>query len=162
MMVNYSKSGAGMKDAASFLATVNKSGFTKDGFVKRTDKPWGYELYLIGDDERYMFKIMHINEGCRQSLQAHDSKTETWLVIKGRAAVLIELPDGTMVQEELKPETGYTTKIGQRHRLIGLTDCDIAEASTPEDGTTWRLEDDYARPDETEEVRADPNRGWNG
>jgi hypothetical protein len=33
--------------------------------------------------------------------------------------------------------------------LIGITDCDIIEASTPELGTTWRLEDDFARPDET-------------
>jgi hypothetical protein len=51
-------------------------------------------------------------------------------------------------------------QVGQRHRLIGLTDTDILEASTPENGTTWRLEDDFARPDETEELRAAPNRGW--
>jgi hypothetical protein len=37
--------------------------------------------------------------------------------------------------------------------LVGITDCDIIEVSTPEQGTTWRLEDDYARPDETPQQR---------
>ncbi len=151
-----------MTSEADFLASVDKSGFVSAGFVKRVEKPWGYELHLAAQDGPYMMKIMHINAGCRQSLQVHDAKSETYLVITGRAGVIIEQSDGEMVQVELKPETGYTTQIGQRHRLIGITDCDIVEASTPEIGTTWRLEDDYARPDETEAVRADPNRGWKG
>lgn len=149
-----------MAKAADFLNSIDKSGFATDGYVKRVAKPWGYELHLAADGGPYMMKIIHINEGCRLSLQAHDAKSETYLVIKGRAGVLIEQSNGEMVQVELKPETGYTTQVGQRHRLIGITDCDIVEASTPEVGTTWRLEDDYARPDETESVRADPNRGW--
>jgi mannose-6-phosphate isomerase len=57
------------------------------------------------------------------------------------------------VQTQLQPGMGYSTQLGQRHRLIGITDCDIVEVSTPEQGTTWRLEDDYARPDETPEQR---------
>jgi mannose-6-phosphate isomerase len=48
---------------------------------------------------------------------------------------------------------GYSTQVGQKHRLKAITDCDIIEVSTPEAGTTWRLEDDYARPDETPEQR---------
>lgn len=149
-----------MAEADEFLESVDKSNFRTDGFVKRVSKPWGYELHLAQDGGAYMMKIIHINEGCRLSLQAHDAKAETYLIVKGRAAVLIEQSNGEMTQVELKPETGYTTQVGQRHRLIGLTDCDIVEASTPEIGTTWRLEDDYARPDETETMRADPNRGW--
>ena len=56
--------------------------------------------------------------------------------------------------EELEEGKGYSTSVGQKHRLIGITDCDIIEVSTPEIGTTWRVEDDYSRPDETEEQRA--------
>jgi len=62
---------------------------------------------------------------------------------------------------QLQKGFGYTTIIGQKHRHQAVTDCDVIEASTPEIGTTWRLEDDYARPNETEDVRKDPNRGWN-
>jgi hypothetical protein len=50
---------------------------------------------------------------------------------------------------------GYHVAVRQRHRLCAAPDEDatVFEASTPEAGVTLRLEDDYARPHETEEVR---------
>ena len=141
---------------------VDKRGFVTTEYVTRVEKPWGYELHLTADDGPYMMKILHITEGRRLSLQAHDAKSETWTLHSGKAAVLLENSRGELEEIELKSGVGYTSQLGQRHRLIGLTDCDVLEASTPEIGTTWRLEDDYARPDETEAVRADPNRGWKG
>jgi mannose-6-phosphate isomerase-like protein (cupin superfamily) len=149
-----------MAAPAEFLNNVDKSSFGHDGYSRRVAKPWGYELIFTSETSAYTFKLMHINAGKRQSLQVHDAKTETYLVRNGRAAILIENSKGEMEQIELESNHGYTTQVGQRHRLIGLTDTDILEASTPENGTTWRLEDDFARPDETEELRAAPNRGW--
>jgi mannose-6-phosphate isomerase len=151
-----------MADSSDFLKTVDKSGFSTESYVKRVPKPWGYELHLLPDGGPYMMKIIHINAGARLSLQAHDAKSESWTLHSGQAAVLVENANGELVQVELQAGVGYTSQIGQRHRLVGITDCDVIEASTPEIGTTWRLEDDYARPDETEAVRADPNRGWKG
>ena len=72
----------------------------------------------------------------------------------GKAAVIWENPNGELTQTELQAGHGYSTVIGQRHRLLGLSDCDVLEVSTPEIGTTYRLEDDYSRPDETEQQRA--------
>jgi len=149
-----------MADAKDFLNSINKSGFKTDPTAKRTEKPWGYEILLTETEAPYAAKIIHINAGARLSLQAHDQKTETWCVLSGKAGVLIENAVGEMEQIELKPGVGYTTALGQRHRLMALSDCDVFEASTPEIGTTLRLEDDYARPDETEAMRAEPNRGW--
>ena len=143
-----------------FLSNIDKSDFSTESYVTRAEKPWGYELYFIAPDQQYMVKNMHINAGCRQSMQVHDAKSETYILIKGRAAVLAENSKGEMIQVELEPEKGFTTKVGQRHRLIGISDCDIFEASTPETGITIRLEDDYARPNETDEMRSQPNRGW--
>jgi hypothetical protein len=60
---------------------------------------------------------------------------------------------GEIIRTELKPGSGYRTSIGQKHRIWGITDCDVIEVSTPEAGTTWRLEDKYSRPDETPEQR---------
>ncbi|MEK7594217.1 MAG: cupin [Patescibacteria group bacterium] len=127
--------------------------FSTNSYVKRIDKPWGYELHWVPADAPYMGKIIHINEGARLSLQIHDEKQESWLVTNGKAAVMWENEKGELIQTELQPGQGYSTKLGQRHRLIGLTDCDVVEVSTPELGTTWRLEDDYARPHETPEQR---------
>lgn len=128
--------------------------FATDPYVKRIEKPWGYELHWVPVDRPYMGKIEHVNAGCRLSLQLHDKKQESWLLMSGRAKVVWENEKGELIETELQSGQGYSIAIGQKHRLVGITDCDIIEVSTPEIGTTWRLEDDYARPDETEEQRA--------
>ena len=147
-----------MSDDNQQAPHFDPAGFSTDAYVKRVDKPWGYELHWVPADAPYMGKLIHINAGARLSLQLHDEKQESWLLIAGQAAVMWENSAGEMVQTALQMGQGYSTKLGQRHRLIGVTDCDIIEVSTPELGTTWRLEDDYARPNETPEQRAQERR----
>lgn len=127
--------------------------FSTEPYVKRVEKPWGYELHWVPEDAPYMGKLLHINAGARLSLQVHDEKQESWFIIQGRGAVIWEDGQGELVETELRPGVGFSTQIGQKHRLKGITDCDIIEVSTPEKGTTWRLEDDFARPHETPEQR---------
>lgn len=150
-----------MKDLDQFLQGIYRSSFSTEPYVKRVPKPWGFELHFVPEDRPYMMKILHINEGKRLSLQVHDEKIESWVVHRGTVAVELENAKGEMETIQLKEGMGYSTHIGQAHRLVGVTDCEVFEASTPEHGTTWRLEDDYQRPNETEEMRHDPNRGWN-
>ena len=142
---------AGQPDIPAFDPSI----FNTAPYVKRAEKPWGYELHWVPEDAPYMGKLLHINEGARLSLQVHDEKQESWFIIKGRGAVIWNDADGNMIETELQPGVGYSTKVGQKHRLKGITDCDIIEVSTPEAGTTWRLEDDYARKHQTPEERAD-------
>lgn len=123
------------------------------GYQKKIDKPWGYEIHWTPTELPYMGKVLHINEGKRLSLQYHDKKQETWYLIKGRAKVIWDNDKKELVETELTTGRGYTCLVGQRHRLVGITDCDVIEVSTPEIGTTYRLEDDFKRPDETEELR---------
>lgn len=127
--------------------------FKLDPYIRKITKPWGYELHFVAEGAPYMGKLIHINAGARLSLQVHDEKTESWFVISGKAAAEWENSSGEMDKTELQDGQGYTISLGQKHRLVGVTDCDIIEVSTPEKGTTWRLEDDYSRPDETPEVR---------
>jgi len=149
-----------MADAKDFLNSIDKSGFKTGASAKRTEKPWGYEILLTADDAPYTAKIIHINAGARLSLQAHDQKIETFSLLSGRGGVMLEDASGDLRRIELSAGDGYTISVGQRHRYFGITDCDFMEASSPESGITLRLEDDYARPDETEAMRAQPNRGW--
>lgn len=135
------------------MPTFDPSGFNTNSHSKRVDKPWGWEVHWVPADAPYMGKLIHINQGARLSLQVHDEKQESWYLISGNAAVVWEDSEGKLVTTDLVSGEGYSTKLGQRHRLIGLTDCDIIEVSTPELGTTWRLEDDYARPHETPDQR---------
>ncbi len=142
-----------MADQNQDIPQFDKSTFTNQPYVKRVEKPWGYELHWVPEDRPYMGKIEHINAGARLSLQVHDQKQESWFLMSGRAKIIWDNEQGELVETEIEPGKGYTCALGQKHRLVGITDCDIIEISTPELGITWRLEDDYARPDETPEQR---------
>ena len=137
------------------------STFSNEPYVKKVEKPWGHEIHWTLENLPFMGKILHITAGKRLSLQRHDKKQETWYMMNGRAKIIWDNPRGKLVETELEYGKGYTCLIGQRHRLMGITDCDIIEVSTPEIGITERFEDDYGRPDETEDVRKQENRGWN-
>lgn len=131
-------------------------------YQNKVEKPWGYEIHWTPSDLPYMGKILHINAGKRLSLQRHDKKQETWYMLKGRAKLIWDDEKNKLIETELEYGCGYTCMVRQRHRLVGITDCDVIEVSTPEIGITERLEDDYSRPNETEEVRNLKNRGWKG
>lgn len=135
------------------VPTFDPKNFSQDPYSLRIEKPWGYEIHWVPADAPYMGKVLHINEGARLSLQIHDQKQESWFLMSGEAKVVWENASGELTETVLQRGVGYSTAVGQKHRLIGITDCDILEVSTQEKGTTWRLEDDYARPDETEEQR---------
>lgn len=135
------------------LNAIDKSGFSNDPYIKRVDKPWGYELHWTAENLPYMGKIEHINAGARLSLQVHDQKQESWFLMNGQAKIVWENSKGELIETVMEFGKGYTCALGQKHRLCGITDCDIIEVSTPELGTTLRLEDDYKRPDETPEQR---------
>lgn len=149
-----------MDGLEEFLKTVNKSGFTNQAYLKKVEKPWGYELIFTQDHLPYTGKIMYINAGKRLSLQVHDKKQETQILITGKCNSILENTEGEMETVEMIPFQGYTMMTGQKHRLQAVNDCEVFEVSTPELGVTYRLEDDYSRPNETEEMRKDPNRGW--
>lgn len=118
-------------------------------------KPWGFEIKLTDDSLPYTSKIAYTKAGCRWSLQIHDQKTETITLLSGQAK--FRLGEETFPME---PNIGYTVIPGTIHRFEAITDCVTIEASTPEIGNTTRLEDDYSRPTETENLRNSPNRGW--
>jgi len=122
-------------------------------YARKIEKPWGYELHWVEEDKPYMGKIIHIKGGSRLSLQKHDQKQESWFLLRGQAKVVWDNTKGELIETSMEKGQGYTCQINQRHRLVGITDCDIIEVSTPEIGTTYRLEDDYKRPDETPDQR---------
>lgn len=141
------------------VPTYDPSNFSTEPYVKRIKKPWGYELHWVREDAPYMGKIMHIDEGGSLSLQVHDQKEESYFMMTGRAKLIWENNKGEMIETEMQPGMGYATAVGQKHRIEGITDCDVIEASTPEKGTTWRLWDKYARPHESPEQRTAERNG---
>lgn len=124
------------------------------------DKPWGKEIILTTSDLPYTSKILKIDAGHRLSLQYHDQKLETLCLISGEVNLIWGKDVNNLITEKMLPQTGYTITPGTIHRFEAVTDCQLFESSTGEIGTTHRLQDDANRPDETEEIRNSPNRGW--
>jgi mannose-6-phosphate isomerase len=137
------------------MPTFDPVTFSLEPRERRIEKPWGYEVLLSPPDAPYTSKLIHVRAGKRLSLQLHDTKVETQTLIAGRGILVLEGPDGQLHDVHMQPGVGYHVAVGQRHRLCAAPDEDatIFEASTPELGVTLRLEDDYARPDETEQLR---------
>jgi mannose-6-phosphate isomerase-like protein (cupin superfamily) len=124
-------------------------------------KPWGQEIIYTPQDLKYTFKQIQINDGARLSLQSHTEKVETFVLIEGQADLVIGSDLEHLETIHMETKKGYNIPLGTVHRMIGVKNAIILEASTPETGTTYRYQDDYKRPDETESIRKMDNRGWN-
>lgn len=137
------------------MTMFDKATFSLDPHARRIEKPWGFEILLSPSDVPYAAKLIHVKAGKRLSLQVHDTKVETQTLVAGRGVLVLEGADGQLHEIDMQPGVGYHVAVGQRHRLCAAADADVTvfEASSPEAGTTLRLEDDYARPHETEELR---------
>jgi mannose-6-phosphate isomerase len=128
----------------------DKSTFTTEPYVaKHVEKPWGYEIHFVPENVPYMGKLIHIDKGRRLSLHVHDKRQETYWLLNGECNVILENTKGELETIAMKKGVSYSTAIGQIHRHEAITDCELIEASSPEGGTTWRVEDDYSRPNET-------------
>jgi mannose-6-phosphate isomerase len=116
--------------------------------MKKVDKPWGYELIWANTD-RYVGKILHIEEGKKLSLQYHEKKTETVYVQSGELQLITaSYIDGSIEDEQkyiLQPGQKFHIPAGLVHRMIAIKECDIFEVSTPELDDIIRIEDEYGR-----------------
>jgi mannose-6-phosphate isomerase-like protein (cupin superfamily) len=127
---------------------------------KKIVKPWGEEIIYTPEDLKYTLKQIKINDGCRLSLQSHTEKVETFVLIEGEADLVLGSDLDHLETFHMEIKKGYNVSVGLVHRMIGVKNAIILEGSTPETGTTFRYQDDYKRPDETEDMRKLDNRGW--
>jgi mannose-6-phosphate isomerase-like protein (cupin superfamily) len=112
--------------------------------MRTVDKPWGHELIWAHTD-RYVGKILHVKKGHSLSLQYHEKKDETIMVLAGKMA-FEHYGDGEAPRTvELGPRQPFHITPGLRHRMTALEDCDIVEVSTTELDDVVRLEDKYGR-----------------
>ena len=127
---------------------------------QKVQKPWGEEAILTPKDLPYAGKILFVKAGKKLSLQYHDQKKETLCLYSGKAIIWLENNEGVIEKIPMQIGFGYTDTPPQKHRIEAVEDSYLIEFSSPEAGTTFRIEDDFKRPNETEELRKQNNRGW--
>ena len=110
-------------------------------------KPWGKEV-IWAETKDYVGKLLYINEGHKLSLQYHEQKEETILVVSGELELFVA---GNVRRglQTLKLSEGDTfhVKPGTVHRFSATlgTNVVLAEVSTNYLDDVVRLEDDYDR-----------------
>lgn len=110
----------------------------------RVVKPWGYELRWAITD-KYLGKVLHIESGEALSLQYHNRKDESILVLRGVMDLDLEDEAGLLECHRLMPGDSRRIYPGRRHRMTAIDDCDVLEVSTPDLDDVVRLEDRYGR-----------------
>jgi mannose-6-phosphate isomerase len=112
--------------------------------VRRVTKPWGHELVWTETD-RYAGKVLVIETGRRLSLQYHERKLESILVMSGRLRLTLEGDDGVIRTEDLAPGDARVIPVGRRHRYEAIERVELFEVSSPELDDVVRVEDDFGR-----------------
>ena len=111
--------------------------------MRRVAKPWGHEL-IFAENDRYAGKVLHVEAGHSLSLQYHEKKDETLMVLQGEVTLSVEI-EGEMRDIRLLAGDAHRIRPGVRHRLTADAPVDIVEVSSPELDDVVRLEDRYGR-----------------
>lgn len=113
-------------------------------------KPWGSE-FIWAENSLYVGKFLTFKPGCETSLHYHTDKDETIIMTEGSGFIQFDEQMYTLYK------TGpWRIPAGIKHRFIagpnGLT---LTEVSSPETGTTVRVQDLHGRGDEVFNARTD-------
>lgn len=119
--------------------------------LHRVTKPWGEELWINGRHPGFAFKRIRLHAGHRTSLQYHEFKRETNLLVRGEArlhhAEVAGRHDGPVLAVDLAPVSTVDVAPPVLHRIEAVSDIELFEVSTPHLDDVIRVEDDAQRPD---------------
>lgn len=135
--------------------------------VKVVDKPWGWEKWIQPGSDVYPFvlKQLLLKAGQRTSLQVHQFKSESIIILSGSGMLLtydpyfdcelylegeysenvIEYIKDNLVAYPIEAGSMFSTPPGTVHRMVATTDLMYVEASTTELDDVIRLQDDQKR-----------------
>jgi mannose-6-phosphate isomerase len=110
----------------------------------KVEKPWGYEE-LVECNDKYVVKKLFMKQGHSCSIQYHELKKETIMVITG----VLKISTGSSLDNLTSKlyKTGDTITIDPYtvHRMEAVEDCLYTETSTNELWDVVRLQDNYGR-----------------
>jgi mannose-6-phosphate isomerase-like protein (cupin superfamily) len=103
-------------------------------------KPWGHEL-IFANTKKYVGKLLVIERGHRLSLQYHNKKHESLLVLDGKLKLTLGKKTRTVGKG-----AAFTVPPKTVHRFEAAKGrVTLVEVSTPEIWDVVRLQDDYGR-----------------
>lgn len=125
--------------------------------INRTfvDKPWGGEDWLV-KTEHYVAKHLYVSAKHELSLQYHNQKHETMIVLEGMAQLIKGeegMADLSIGENHVTNCSSHTVTVGDiiilppktLHKIKAITNLKILEISTPQTEDLVRVADKYGR-----------------
>lgn len=122
--------------------------------IYKVKKPWGYELWINSLNNEFAFKKIFIRKGFQTSLQYHNFKRETNLILKG-SAILFYKRNKKVSNDNLKKRDLGSINLKKNsvinvypkvvHRIKARQDLTLYEVSSPHLKDVIRIHDDTNR-----------------
>lgn len=112
--------------------------------LESEERPWG-RWSVLSQGPGYKAKLIEVAPGHRLSLQYHNYRTEHWVVVSGRARVVIgnQSQELGVLQSALIPERTVHRICNPFAEMLHIIEVQRGERLLEED--IVRLEDDYQR-----------------
>ena len=123
---------------SKFVTVSDKYFFTKN------EKPWGYEE-LVECNDKYVVKKLFMKKGHSCSLQLHELKRETIMILSGKLKIYIGKTLEDITSRVYEFGETITIEPYTIHRMEAIEDCLYTETSTNELWDVVRLQDNYGR-----------------
>lgn len=133
-----------VQNVKGIVDILKEAGRSEHELHKRVYRPWGFYEGL-DEGDTHQVKRIRVNPGASLSLQYHHKRAEHWIVVKGRADVVVGDE-----QKTLEANQSVYIPVEAKHRLTNTSDepLDLIEVQTGtylgEDDIV-RLEDIYGR-----------------
>lgn len=116
-----------------------------DKFIfTKVEKPWGYEE-LVEINDKYVVKKLFMKKGHKCSIQYHELKRETIVVLNGKLNIYIGPTQEALECKVYEHSDSVTIEPYTVHRMEAVEDCLYLETSTNELWDVVRLQDSYGR-----------------
>ena len=98
--------------------------------IKRVEKGWGHELWIV--NKNYCGKLLFFEKGKMCSWHYHNIKDEVFYIQTGKLKVMYGRDDNLEKSDTIILEKGQNFHVppGLRHRMIALEDTELFEFST--------------------------------
>ena len=111
----------------------------------KTEKPWGYEI-LWAKTDKYVGKIIKINNGKRLSLQSHNHRSEHWIVADGQCHI------ESMMQSSMLGDYYLPIQDLEKHEQADIFKTQWHKLSNPFDEPCHIIEIQYGDKCEEEDI----------
>lgn len=77
------------QEVKQIFDTLKKQNDNTHKIHKTVYRPWGYYT-VLSEGKGFLTKMIHVNPGQKLSVQSHNHRSEHWVVLEGKAKVILE------------------------------------------------------------------------